>query len=71
MAHLMQQLAESEGYCCVRRMILDTAEYSNKELAAHYGVTERTIANWRRKLDTGNLPCKELPTCYRSTSSDP
>jgi hypothetical protein len=67
MAHLMQQLAEAEGHCCV----LTQYNYflaqgmTDREVAVHLGVTMRTVRSWRKRRREGTLRCKELLTCQQ------
>lgn len=63
MAHLMQQLAEYKGYCCVRSLLVQNRGKTNEELAEIYGVSSRAIQEWRSKVRKGLCNCKQLPTC--------
>ena len=63
MARLMQQLAEYQGYCCVRDMLQKNQGKRSEYLADRLGVSRRAISDWRKKLREGRCECKELPTC--------
>lgn len=57
MQKLMHELASAEGACCVYGYILLTMNVPVSDLAAHLGVTEGAIYQWRRKVRHGRLTC--------------
>lgn len=59
----MQQLAEYQGYCCVKVMIMDTGKERSEDLADRLGVSQRSITDWRKKVREGDCVCKQLSTC--------
>jgi hypothetical protein len=71
MAHLMQQLAEYTGACCVRKLLHDNKDKSPQELADRLGVTVRSIYYWRERARKGTCKCKNLPNCANITEEPP
>lgn len=63
MARLMQQLAEHEGYCCVRRLFKANEHLTEEVFAERLGVSPRSIRDWKKKIREGKCKCLELPTC--------
>lgn len=63
MARLMQQLAEHEGYCCVRELFRANKHRTEEDFAEHLGVSSRSIRDWKKKIREGTCTCLNLPTC--------
>lgn len=69
---LIQFLSESSGFCCQWAFLTQPkyAAMTNKELARHLGVGERTVAETRSMLNNGAFGCLHRPGCKEQEKKD-
>lgn len=71
MSNVFRFCVKSLGVCCPAEYIRLTRRILPHDLAAHLGVSVRTISFWRLKLKRGKIGCEHHHSCPRRPDAQP
>lgn len=57
MKNFLEAFAKDTGFCCPYRFLRTIKRHRTRILALYYGVSSRTIRNWKAKLHDGTYSC--------------
>lgn len=55
----------ARGYCCTYAALKMNRRLNSAALAQHFGVSRRTIQEWKSRIKSGHCECEDLSNCKK------